>query len=117
PGVDNIAFTGSSAVGLGIIEAAAKTPPSQRNVKRVVAEMGGKNSIIVDDDADLDQAMSGVLLDRKSTRLNSSHEWLSYAVFCFKKTRNLQRVFLTGPPGKDIEQAGRPWRKSWQLVQ
>src|SRR5207247_10174192 len=55
--------------------------------------------------------------DRKSTRLNSSHEWLSYAVFCFQKTRNLQRVFLTGPPGKDIEQAGRPWRKSWQLVQ
>ena len=62
PGVDNIAFTGSSAVGLGIIEAAAKTSSGQRNVKRVVAEMGGKNAIIVDDDADLDQAVSGALV-------------------------------------------------------
>jgi len=62
PGVDNIAFTGSSAVGLGIIQAAAITHPGQRNVKRVVAEMGGKNAIIVDDDADLDQAVSGVLV-------------------------------------------------------
>jgi RHH-type proline utilization regulon transcriptional repressor/proline dehydrogenase/delta 1-pyrroline-5-carboxylate dehydrogenase len=49
-------------VGLGIIEAAAKTRPGQRNVKRVVAEMGGKNAIIIDDDADLDQAISGVLV-------------------------------------------------------
>ena len=62
PGVDNIAFTGSSAVGLGIIEAAGKTRPGQRNVKRVVAEMGGKNAIIIDDDADLDQAISGALV-------------------------------------------------------
>ncbi|TMF13533.1 MAG: aldehyde dehydrogenase family protein [Chloroflexi bacterium] len=61
-GVDNIAFTGSSAVGLNIIEAAAKTRPGQRNVKRVIAEMGGKNAIIIDDDADLDQAISGVLV-------------------------------------------------------
>ena len=61
-GVDNIAFTGSSVVGLGIIEAAAKTRPGQRNVKRVAAEMGGKNAIIIDDDADLDQAISGVIV-------------------------------------------------------
>jgi RHH-type proline utilization regulon transcriptional repressor/proline dehydrogenase/delta 1-pyrroline-5-carboxylate dehydrogenase len=62
PGVDNIAFTGSSAVGLGIIESAAKTSAGQRNVKRVVAEMGGKNAMVIDDDADLDQAVSGVLV-------------------------------------------------------
>ena len=62
PGVDNIAFTGSSVVGLGIIESAARTSPGQRSVKRVVAEMGGKNAIIIDDDADLDQAVSGVLV-------------------------------------------------------
>jgi RHH-type proline utilization regulon transcriptional repressor/proline dehydrogenase/delta 1-pyrroline-5-carboxylate dehydrogenase len=62
PGVDNIAFTGSSEVGLGIIEAASKMRPGQRNVKRVVAEMGGKNAIIVDDDADLDQAVHGVIV-------------------------------------------------------
>jgi RHH-type proline utilization regulon transcriptional repressor/proline dehydrogenase/delta 1-pyrroline-5-carboxylate dehydrogenase len=61
PGVDIIAFTGSSEVGLGIIEAAAKTRPGQRNVKRVIAEMGGKNAIIIDDDADLDQAIGGVI--------------------------------------------------------
>lgn len=61
PGVDIIAFTGSSAVGLGIIEAAAKMRPGQANVKRVIAEMGGKNAIIIDDDADLDQAVSGVI--------------------------------------------------------
>jgi RHH-type transcriptional regulator, proline utilization regulon repressor / proline dehydrogenase / delta 1-pyrroline-5-carboxylate dehydrogenase len=61
PGVDNIAFTGSSAVGLGIIEAASQVREGQTNVKRVVAEMGGKNAIIIDDDADLDQAVHGVL--------------------------------------------------------
>ncbi len=61
PGVDNIAFTGSSAVGLGIIEAASRVREGQRNVKRVIAEMGGKNAIIIDDDADLDQAVQGVL--------------------------------------------------------
>jgi RHH-type transcriptional regulator, proline utilization regulon repressor / proline dehydrogenase / delta 1-pyrroline-5-carboxylate dehydrogenase len=60
-GVDMIAFTGSSEVGLGIIEAAAKMRPGQENVKRVIAEMGGKNAIIVDEDADLDQAVSGVI--------------------------------------------------------
>jgi RHH-type proline utilization regulon transcriptional repressor/proline dehydrogenase/delta 1-pyrroline-5-carboxylate dehydrogenase len=56
-----IAFTGSRAVGLGIIERAARTAPGQRSVKRVIAEMGGKNAIIVDTDADLDQAVSGVM--------------------------------------------------------
>ena len=60
PGIDIIAFTGSSEVGLGIIEAAARTRPDQRNVKRVIAEMGGKNAVIIDDDADLDQAIGGV---------------------------------------------------------
>ncbi|HVP05339.1 MAG TPA: proline dehydrogenase family protein [Dehalococcoidia bacterium] len=61
PGVDIIAFTGSNAVGLGIIEAAAKTKPGQHNVKRVIAEMGGKNAVIIDEDADLDQAIEGVI--------------------------------------------------------
>lgn len=61
PGVDVIAFTGSNAVGLRIMEVAAKVRPGQRNVKRVIAEMGGKNAIIVDDDADLDQAVAGVV--------------------------------------------------------
>ena len=59
--VAQIAFTGSKAVGLAIVERAAQTAPGQAQVKRVVCEMGGKNAIIVDDDADLDEAVQGVL--------------------------------------------------------
>ena len=61
PRVHTIAFTGSSAVGLEIIRAAAETPEGQRHVKRVVSEMGGKNGVIVDSDADLDEAVPGIL--------------------------------------------------------
>ena len=62
PDVALIAFTGSRAVGLAINAKAAEV--SQKglvNVKRVIAEMGGKNAIIVDADADLDEAVSGVV--------------------------------------------------------
>ena len=73
PGVANIAFTGSEEVGLGIIESASHQVPhtATRDVssggprfapKRVVAEMGGKNAIIIDDDADLDQAVGGAVV-------------------------------------------------------
>jgi predicted delta-1-pyrroline-5-carboxylate dehydrogenase group 2 len=61
PGVHAIAFTGSCEVGLGIISAAAQTPPEQHHVKRVVAEMGGKNCVIVDSDADLDEAVPAIV--------------------------------------------------------
>jgi RHH-type proline utilization regulon transcriptional repressor/proline dehydrogenase/delta 1-pyrroline-5-carboxylate dehydrogenase len=57
PDVAFVIFTGSKAVGLDIIERAAVHRPSQRQVKRVVAEMGGKNALVVDADADLDQAV------------------------------------------------------------
>lgn len=56
-----VSFTGSRAVGLQINEAAAKTQKGQRWIKRVVAEMGGKDAIIVDSEADVDQAVLGVL--------------------------------------------------------
>jgi 1-pyrroline-5-carboxylate dehydrogenase len=56
-----IAFTGSKEVGLRINERAAKTPAGQLWIKRVVAEMGGKDAIIVADDADLDEAATGVV--------------------------------------------------------
>ena len=56
PDVHVIAFTGSRAVGLRIMERAA-THPGRAWVKRVVAEMGGKNAVIVDADADLDVAV------------------------------------------------------------
>jgi RHH-type transcriptional regulator, proline utilization regulon repressor / proline dehydrogenase / delta 1-pyrroline-5-carboxylate dehydrogenase len=60
PGVHVIAFTGSSAVGLEIVRAAAETPEGQGHVKRVVAEMGGKNCVVVDSDADLDDAVPAI---------------------------------------------------------
>ncbi len=56
-----IAFTGSKPVGLHINRAAADTQPGQIWIKRVIAEMGGKDSIIVDNEADLDKAAEGVL--------------------------------------------------------
>ncbi len=56
-----ISFTGSRDVGLHINELAAKTPKGQLWIKRVVAEMGGKDAIIVDRECDLDQAVTGVL--------------------------------------------------------
>lgn len=56
-----ISFTGSRDVGLRINELAAKTPKGQIWIKRVIAEMGGKDAIIVDRESDLDQAVLGVL--------------------------------------------------------
>jgi RHH-type transcriptional regulator, proline utilization regulon repressor / proline dehydrogenase / delta 1-pyrroline-5-carboxylate dehydrogenase len=61
PEVATIVFTGSRAVGLSIQKLAADTPAGQDHVKRVITEMGGKNAIIVDDDADLDEAVAGVV--------------------------------------------------------
>jgi RHH-type proline utilization regulon transcriptional repressor/proline dehydrogenase/delta 1-pyrroline-5-carboxylate dehydrogenase len=55
--VDLIAFTGSREVGLWIWESAGKTRQGQRELKRVICEMGGKNAMIVDSDADLDEAI------------------------------------------------------------
>ena len=56
-----ISFTGSKQVGLHINEEAAKTRAGQIWIKRVVAEMGGKDAIVVADDADLDSAASGAV--------------------------------------------------------
>lgn len=61
PQVDFIAFTGSRAVGLKIWEAAGRTAPGQTNLKKVVCEMGGKNALIIDNDADLDEAIPAAL--------------------------------------------------------
>ncbi|RMF83913.1 MAG: aldehyde dehydrogenase family protein [Nitrospirae bacterium] len=60
PRVALIAFTGSREVGLWILERAARVVAGQRHVKRVVCEMGGKNAIIVDADADLDEAVAAI---------------------------------------------------------
>ena len=61
PDVQMISFTGSKEVGLKIIEKTSKFIPGQRAVKKCVIEMGGKNAIIVDSDADLDEAVAGVV--------------------------------------------------------
>ncbi len=61
PRVDLVAFTGSLDVGLSIMDKTSGAAPGQHNIKRVITEMGGKNAIIVDTDADLDAAVEGVL--------------------------------------------------------
>lgn len=61
PEVALVAFTGSMEVGLRIVELAGKTGEGVKQVKTVVVEMGGKNAIIVDEDADLDEAIPHIL--------------------------------------------------------
>ena len=61
PYVHLIAFTGSEAVGTRLIQTGAQVQPQQNHIKRVIAEMGGKNAIIIDDDADLDVAVTGTI--------------------------------------------------------
>lgn len=61
PRVRMVAFTGSREVGTRLFELAAKTPPGQIWLKRIIAEMGGKNAVIVDDEADLEEAVEGII--------------------------------------------------------
>ena len=60
PEVDLVAFTGSRQAGTEIWEMAGVTHPNQKNLKKVVCEMGGKNAMIIDTDADLDEAVLGI---------------------------------------------------------
>ena len=61
PEVSLIAFTGSRKVGLGIFEAAGRVKPGQKQLKHAVCEMGGKNAMIIDDDADVDEATPAIV--------------------------------------------------------
>jgi RHH-type proline utilization regulon transcriptional repressor/proline dehydrogenase/delta 1-pyrroline-5-carboxylate dehydrogenase len=61
PRVHTIAFTGSAAVGLEILRRAAEPRLQQGHIKHVVAELGGKNCVIVDSDADLDEAVPAIV--------------------------------------------------------
>ncbi len=61
PKTQLIAFTGSMQVGLQLLATAGVTHPLQPEVKKVICEMGGKNAIIVDADADLDEAVHGII--------------------------------------------------------
>jgi len=61
PKVDLVAFTGSKDVGLRLLAESIQTRTDQRTIKKVIAEMGGKNAIIIDETADLDEAVLGVM--------------------------------------------------------
>jgi RHH-type proline utilization regulon transcriptional repressor/proline dehydrogenase/delta 1-pyrroline-5-carboxylate dehydrogenase len=61
PDVSLVVFTGSRPVGLSIQREAAEVRPEQDHIKRVITELGGKNAVIIDDDADLDEAVHGVV--------------------------------------------------------
>lgn len=61
PEIALIAFTGSREVGLGILARAAEASAHSTMMKHVIAEMGGKNAILVDTDADLDEVVQGVV--------------------------------------------------------
>jgi len=59
--VNLVAFTGSQEVGSGVIRAGSVVRPSQAFIKKLIVEMGGKNAVIVDDDADLDGAVQAII--------------------------------------------------------
>lgn len=61
PDVALVAFTGSRGVGMLLNKQTAQQVPGQVHIKKLIAELGGKNAIIVDDDADLDEAVLGVV--------------------------------------------------------
>jgi RHH-type transcriptional regulator, proline utilization regulon repressor / proline dehydrogenase / delta 1-pyrroline-5-carboxylate dehydrogenase len=87
PRIALIAFTGSKAVGLDILQAAGVTPSQQEHVKKVICEMGGKNAIIVDTSADFDEAVIGVR--------NSAFG------FQGQKCSACSRVIVVDPQGED----------------
>lgn len=61
PKIPVISFTGSFEVGGQIIKSASQITEEQKEIKRCIVEMGGKNAIVIDSSADLDEAVSGVL--------------------------------------------------------
>jgi 1-pyrroline-5-carboxylate dehydrogenase len=107
PKVRFIAFTGSKAVGLQIHESAAKTQPGQIFIKRTILEMGGKDSIIVDSDADLDAALDGVVASafgfngqKCSACSRAIVDESIYDVFCQRLKERVAKL-VTGDPAKN----------------
>jgi RHH-type proline utilization regulon transcriptional repressor/proline dehydrogenase/delta 1-pyrroline-5-carboxylate dehydrogenase len=94
PRVHTIAFTGSSPVGLEIVRAAAEVPSGQKHLKRVVAEMGGKNCVIVDSDADLDDVVPALV---RSAFLYAGQKCSAAArVLCHEAIHDALAVRLAG---------------------
>ena len=61
PDVALIVFTGSRGVGMTLNRQTANLAPGQTHIKKLIAELGGKNAIFIDDDADLDEAVNGTV--------------------------------------------------------
>ena len=104
PGVDLIAFTGSREVGLGIVKTAGDSAPGQTSIKKVIAEMGGKNAIIVDDTADLDEAVKGVMessLSYQGQKCSACSRLIIFRnvfhEFCGRLTEAMKSIGI-GPP-------------------
>jgi 1-pyrroline-5-carboxylate dehydrogenase len=103
-----IAFTGSKAVGLEIHESAAKTRPGQMFIKRTILEMGGKDSIVVADDADLDAAVDGVVASafgfngqKCSACSRAIVDASLYDAFC-EKLQTRVAAIKTGAPAENV---------------
>jgi 1-pyrroline-5-carboxylate dehydrogenase len=103
-----IAFTGSKAVGLEIHERAAKTQPGQIFIKRTILEMGGKDSIIVEAEADIDAALDGVVASafgfngQKCSACSRAIVAADiYDVFCDRLQERVAKI-KTGDPAENV---------------
>jgi 1-pyrroline-5-carboxylate dehydrogenase len=103
-----IAFTGSKAVGLEIHERAAKAQPGQIFIKRTILEMGGKDSIIVEPDCDLDAALDGVIASafgfngQKCSACSRAIVAADiYDVFCDRLRERVAKI-ESGDPAKNV---------------
>ena len=103
-----IAFTGSKKVGLEIHERAAKTQPGQKFIKRTILELGGKDSIIVDADSDIDAAVDGVVASafgfngqKCSACSRVIVESPVYDTFCDKLRERVEKL-ATGDPAENF---------------
>ena len=120
PDIDFVAFTGSKDVGLRIVKLAGETHAGQRNVKKVIAEMGGKNAVIVDETADMDEAVKGVLesaLGFQGQKCSACSRVIVVGdgldEFCTRLTHTMESIRI-GPPddpgvfmGPVVDQAAR----------
>jgi RHH-type proline utilization regulon transcriptional repressor/proline dehydrogenase/delta 1-pyrroline-5-carboxylate dehydrogenase len=112
PGVDLIAFTGSREVGLGILKRAAETQAGQRHVKQVIAEMGGKNAVIIDESADLDEAVQGVVASafgfqgQKCSACSRAIVLRSVVDTFVRRLVEATRSLRMGPPADSANQLG-----------
>jgi 1-pyrroline-5-carboxylate dehydrogenase len=117
-----IAFTGSKAVGLEIHERAAKTQPGQIFIKRTILEMGGKDSIIVEADCDLDAALDGVVASafgfngQKCSACSRAIVAAEvYDVFCDRLRERVAKI-KTGDPAENVYTGPVISEKSYRKV-